>query len=132
MPHVSLVQSLLKPINLLRKRRKTKAERRAHKAFRFIAYRLIGCDQDDHLHRGLLRGAVVALLHRGDYLRILRDVRAVVALHHLLLHVLLQQVNSLRNLMPYCSAGNPFMYALANRQFKLAFLRMLHGDFRKL
>ncbi len=30
------------------------------------------------------------------------------------------------------SAGNPFMYALANKQFKSAFVRMAHGDFRKL
>lgn len=30
------------------------------------------------------------------------------------------------------SSGNPFAYALANRQFRSAFLRMLRGNFRRV
>ncbi|VDN06856.1 unnamed protein product [Thelazia callipaeda] len=104
-----ILQSIFSPLALLqRKRKQTKAERRAHKAFRTITF-IVGC---------------FAILWSPYYV-----VATVYGFCRQCIPTLLY---TLTYYMCYLnSSGNPFAYALANRQFRAAFLRMLRGNFSK-
>ncbi|VBB28190.1 unnamed protein product [Acanthocheilonema viteae] len=97
------------PLTLLqRKRKKTKAERRAHKAFRTITF-IVGC---------------FTMLWSPYYV--------VATVYGFCRHCIPPLLYTLTYYMCYLnSSSNPFAYALANRQFRVAFLRMLRGDFNK-
>uniref|UniRef100_A0A0R3S4J0 G_PROTEIN_RECEP_F1_2 domain-containing protein n=1 Tax=Elaeophora elaphi TaxID=1147741 RepID=A0A0R3S4J0_9BILA len=97
------------PLTLLqRKRNQTKAERRAHKAFRTITF-IVGC---------------FAILWSPYYV--------VATVYGFCRQCIPSLLYTLTYYMCYLnSSSNPFAYALANRQFRVVFLRMLRGDFNK-
>ncbi|CAD5221166.1 unnamed protein product [Bursaphelenchus xylophilus] len=107
-----MLSSLFSPIStaLNRSRKRTKAERRAHKAFRTITF-IVG---------------LFAILWSPYYV--------VATVYGFCKGECIPSV--LYNLSYYMcylnSSGNPFAYALANRQFRSAFLRMLRGNFRRV
>ncbi|CAD5215208.1 unnamed protein product [Bursaphelenchus okinawaensis] len=107
-----MISSLFSPIStaLNRSRKRTKAERRAHKAFRTITF-IVG---------------LFAILWSPYYV--------VATVYGFCKGQCIPSV--LYNLSYYMcylnSSGNPFAYALANRQFRSAFLRMLRGNFRRV
>uniref|UniRef100_A0A915PGU1 G-protein coupled receptors family 1 profile domain-containing protein n=1 Tax=Setaria digitata TaxID=48799 RepID=A0A915PGU1_9BILA len=104
-----ILQSIFSPFtSLQRKRKQTKAERRAHKAFRTITF-IVGC---------------FAVLWSPYYV--------VATVYGFCRHCIPSLLYTLTYYMCYLnSSSNPFAYALANRQFRAAFLRMLRGDFNK-
>ncbi|KAF7638093.1 G_PROTEIN_RECEP_F1_2 domain-containing protein [Meloidogyne graminicola] len=104
------LQTLFSPISIFqRKRKKTKAERRAQKAFRTITF-IVGLF-------AILWSPyyVVATIYgfcRGNCIPMF--------------------LYNLSYYMCYLNSSlNPFAYALANRQFRSAFLKILRGNFRK-
>uniref|UniRef100_A0A1I7W124 G_PROTEIN_RECEP_F1_2 domain-containing protein n=1 Tax=Loa loa TaxID=7209 RepID=A0A1I7W124_LOALO len=103
------VMQFFSPFTLLRRKRKqTKAERRAHKAFRTITF-IVGC---------------FAILWSPYYV--------VATVYGFCRHCIPSLLYTLTYYMCYLnSSSNPFAYALANRQFRVAFLRMLRRDFNK-
>ncbi|KAI6214538.1 hypothetical protein M3Y94_00279900 [Aphelenchoides besseyi] len=106
-----VISSLFSPIAALnRGRKRTKAERRAHKAFRTITF-IVG---------------LFAILWSPYYV--------VATIYGFCKGECIPSL--LYNLSYYMcylnSSGNPFAYALANRQFRTAFLRMFHGNFRRV
>ncbi|MCP9265905.1 putative muscarinic acetylcholine receptor gar-2 [Dirofilaria immitis] len=93
---------------LQRNRKQTKAERRAHKAFRTITF-IVGC---------------FAILWSPYYV--------VATVYGFCRHCVPSLLYTFTYYMCYLnSSSNPFAYALANRQFRIAFSRMLRGDFSK-
>ncbi|KAI6218841.1 CRE-GAR-1 protein [Aphelenchoides fujianensis] len=106
-----VISSLFSPIAALnRGRKRTKAERRAHKAFRTITF-IVG---------------LFAILWSPYYV--------VATVYGFCKGECIPSL--LYNLSYYLcymnSSCNPFAYALANRQFRSAFLRLMKGNFRKL
>lgn len=110
-----MISSLLTPISnisnaLTRNRKRTKAERRAHKAFRTITF-IVG---------------LFALLWSPYYV--------VATIYGFCGKDCISSV--LYNFSYYMcylnSAANPFAYALANRQFRSAFFRILKGNFKRV
>ncbi|KHN82192.1 putative muscarinic acetylcholine receptor gar-1 [Toxocara canis] len=106
-----MVHTIFAPFSAFQRQRKqTKAERRAHKAFRTITF-IVG-------FFAILWSPyyVVATIYgfcRGQCIP--------------------APIYTLSYYMCYLnSSGNPFAYALANRQFRSAFLRLLHGNFNKV
>ncbi|WKY15831.1 hypothetical protein Q1695_000931 [Nippostrongylus brasiliensis] len=105
-----IISSIFAPITVFhRKQRRTTAEKRAHKAFRTITF-IVGC---------------FAILWSPYY--IMATIygfckgKCIPAL-----------VYTLSYYMCYLnSTCNPFAYAMANRQFRMVFLRMLRGNFNK-
>ncbi|KAE9553809.1 hypothetical protein FO519_002979 [Halicephalobus sp. NKZ332] len=106
-----VLQSIFSPIISLHKGRKqTKAEKRAHKAFRTITF-IVG-------FFAILWSPyyVVATIYgfcKGECIP--------AALYNLSYYMCYLN-----------SSGNPFAYALANRQFRSAFIRMFHGNFKRV
>ncbi|VDK62595.1 unnamed protein product [Onchocerca ochengi] len=105
----NLLHFSFSPITLLqRKRKQTKAERRAHKAFRTITF-IVGC---------------FAILWSPYYI--------AATVYGFCRHCIPSLLYTLTYYMCYLnSSSNPFAYALANRQFRITFLRILRGDFSK-
>nr|ACM78885.1 G protein linked acetylcholine receptor isoform a [Ascaris suum] len=105
-----MVHAIFAPFSAFQRQRKqTRAERRAHKAFRTITF-IVG------------------------FFTILWSPYYVVATVYGFCrgHCIPAPVYTLSYYMCYLnSSGNPFAYALANRQFRSAFLRMLRGNFNK-
>ncbi|KAH7731953.1 G protein linked acetylcholine receptor isoform a [Aphelenchoides avenae] len=109
-----VLSSLFKPISVVqgltgRNRKQTKAERRAHKAFRTITF-IVG---------------LFAILWSPYYI--------VATVYGFCKGECIPAF--LYNLSYYMcylnSSGNPFAYALANRQFRMAFLKMFKGNFKR-
>ncbi|VDN53973.1 unnamed protein product [Dracunculus medinensis] len=104
-----VLQSIFSNSFLSRSRKSTKAERRARKAFRTITF-IVG---------------FFAILWSPYY--IMATIYGFCKGHCI--------PGILYNLTYYMcylnSSGNPFAYALANRQFRLAFLKMFHSVFNK-
>uniref|UniRef100_A0A914C990 G-protein coupled receptors family 1 profile domain-containing protein n=2 Tax=Acrobeloides nanus TaxID=290746 RepID=A0A914C990_9BILA len=103
-----ILSSLFSPVTAFnRGRKRTKAEKRAHKAFRTITF-IVG---------------LFAILWSPYYV--------VATIYGFCKGECIPAV--LYNLSYYMcylnSSGNPFAYALANRQFRAAFLRMFRGNF---
>ncbi|OZC11071.1 hypothetical protein X798_01897 [Onchocerca flexuosa] len=105
----NLLHFSFSPITLLqRKRKQTKAERRAHKAFRTITF-IVGC---------------FAILWSPYYI--------AATVYGFCRHCIPSLLYTLTYYMCYLnSSSNPFAYALANRQFRITFLRILRGNFSK-
>ncbi|CAJ0568770.1 unnamed protein product, partial [Mesorhabditis spiculigera] len=103
-----VINSIFSPVSFFNKRRKqTKAEKRAHKAFRTITF-IVGCFAI--LWSPYYVMATIYGFCKGECIPSL--------------------LYTLSYYMCYLnSSGNPFAYALANRQFRSAFMRMLKGDF---
>uniref|UniRef100_A0A7E4VL89 G_PROTEIN_RECEP_F1_2 domain-containing protein n=1 Tax=Panagrellus redivivus TaxID=6233 RepID=A0A7E4VL89_PANRE len=106
-----VLQSIFSPIIALnRGRKQTKAEKRAHKAFRTITF-IVG---------------LFAILWSPYYV--------VATIYGFCKGECIPPL--LYNLSYYMcylnSSGNPFAYALANRQFRSAFIRMFHGNFKRV
>ncbi|KAI1713247.1 7 transmembrane receptor (rhodopsin family) domain-containing protein [Ditylenchus destructor] len=104
------MQTLFTPISAFNKRRKrTKAEKRAHKAFRTITF-IVGLFAI--LWSPYYVVATVYGFCKGECISPL--------------------IYNISYYMCYLnSSGNPFAYALANRQFRSAFTRMFKGNFKK-
>uniref|UniRef100_A0A1I8B5P3 G_PROTEIN_RECEP_F1_2 domain-containing protein n=1 Tax=Meloidogyne hapla TaxID=6305 RepID=A0A1I8B5P3_MELHA len=104
------LQTLFSPISLFQKRRKkTKAERRAQKAFRTITF-IVGLFAI--LWSPYYVVATVYGFCRGSCIPMF--------------------LYNLSYYMCYLNSSlNPFAYALANRQFRSAFWKILRGNFRK-
>uniref|UniRef100_A0AC34RPL3 G-protein coupled receptors family 1 profile domain-containing protein n=1 Tax=Panagrolaimus sp. JU765 TaxID=591449 RepID=A0AC34RPL3_9BILA len=106
-----VLQSIFSPIIALNKgrRKQTKAEKRAHKAFRTITF-IVG---------------FFAILWSPYYV--------VATVYGFCKDCVPPLLYNLSYYMCYLnSSGNPFAYALANRQFRSAFLRMFHGNFKQI
>ncbi|CAK5021454.1 unnamed protein product [Meloidogyne enterolobii] len=103
------LQTLFSPISLFQKRRKkTKAERRAQKAFRTITF-IVG---------------LFAILWSPYYV--------VATVYGFCRECIPMFLYNLSYYMCYLNSSlNPFAYALANRQFRSAFWKILKGNFRK-
>nr|CAD2172931.1 unnamed protein product [Meloidogyne enterolobii] len=103
------LQTLFSPISLFQKRRKkTKAERRAQKAFRTITF-IVG---------------LFAILWSPYYV--------VATVYGFCRECIPMFLYNLSYYMCYLNSSlNPFAYALANRQFRSAFWKILRGNFRK-
>ncbi|VDM61567.1 unnamed protein product [Angiostrongylus costaricensis] len=106
-----VLSSIFAPLsaNLGRRHRRTVAERRARKAFRTITF-IVGC---------------FAILWSPYYI--------VATIYGFCKGECIPTfVYNLSYYMCYLnSSSNPFVYALANRQFRIAFVRMFKGDFNK-
>ncbi|CAJ0943583.1 unnamed protein product, partial [Mesorhabditis belari] len=106
-----MINSIFSPITFFSKSRKqTKAEKRAHKAFRTITF-IVGCFAI--LWSPYYVMATIYGFCKGECIPSI--------------------LYSLSYYMCYLnSSGNPFAYALANRQFRTAFTRMLKGNFNRI
>ncbi|CAD6184987.1 unnamed protein product [Caenorhabditis auriculariae] len=106
-----VISSIFAPIGVFnRGRKQTKAEKRAHKAFRTITF-IVGFFAI--LWSPYYIMATVYGFCKGECIP--------------------SFLYTLSYYMCYLnSSGNPFAYALANRQFRSAFLRMLRGNFNKV
>ncbi|KAK5980040.1 putative muscarinic acetylcholine receptor gar-1 [Trichostrongylus colubriformis] len=105
-----VISSIFAPISALNRRRKrTNAEKRAHKAFRTITF-IVGCFAI--LWSPYYIMATVYGFCKGECIPTL--------------------LYTLSYYMCYLNSScNPFAYAMANRQFRMAFIRMLKGDFSR-
>lgn len=106
-----VISSIFAPIAVFNRRRKqTKAEKRAHKAFRTITF-IVGFFAI--LWSPYYIMATVYGFCKGECIP--------------------SFLYTLSYYMCYLnSSGNPFAYALANRQFRSAFMRMFRGNFNKV
>ncbi|PAV91237.1 hypothetical protein WR25_09196 isoform A [Diploscapter pachys] len=106
-----IITSIFAPINIFtRGRKQTRAEKRAHKAFRTITF-IVGFFAI--LWSPYYIMATVYGFCKGECIP--------------------SAIYTLSYYMCYLnSSGNPFAYALANRQFRSAFARMLRGNFQKI